>query len=1578
MSTEPRLKLLLPGEHNSMEGLFNGVKQGSCIDYYKFNVLKKQGDEWVYREVLRCARYISNESFSNLMYLWLKGIRYRMEKHGDVYLQEGGHDRDLIIEPVSATSITGAAWRLRQADDSISYFDSNGLILANLFTNGDRVDYHYDQDKLISKADQRGRTLSYQYDADGRLDTIILPNGDSIQYGYQGETPGTNEFWLLSRVEWPNGESVGYSYNEAGYIRTEPDRFLTGRFDAYGNRIGTYKYDATDKAYSTEGYEGERKRAIRYSRGKYLITNSNGAVEQLYFRSALSNGKLLLTNKIQPVADDGTVWRKYIYYNNDGKPREVRFNGSTTQYAYDLDHKLRIVSVTGINPTPRTALTNEGVTLPTGARKQTTQWDSNLRKPLKIAEPKLITTYIYNGNPDPFNNDIPADCSSAQIDGDPLPVVCRVVRQATTDEDGSQGLNASLDPQIPARHRLYTYNDEGQILTSASSPDYHIETTYTYYLQAGTTHKKGDLQSITNALGHRVEYLTYDDHGNPIQIRNANGVLNEMSYDHRNRLTSYTNAGLTTILTYDLNGNLITVTTPDGQTLNREYDGAGRVSALVDAQLNRMEYTYDLESNRLSETLYDASGTTLFSKVHQYDALNRVAKHIDASTEETSYLYDAEGKITRVTDANLNPTAQTYDALDRLKQQTDALDGTTQYTYDAQDNLTSITDPNGLTTTYDYDGLGNLISQTSPDTGSTTYTYDEAGNRLTQTDARGVTVSYSYDALNRLTHVSYPDTSLNVTYTYDQGTHGIGKLSSMSDAHGTTSYTYNAYGDLITQTRTSSDGIITTFHFDYDTYGRLASLTYPSGNSVNYTFDAQGQLSGLSYEWSDGTTQSLISNLQTLPFGPVKAFDYGNGLSLTRSFDQDYRLIGQTIAGILQSSYQHDPVGNITDWQDLLSTGQDQLFDYDALSRLTSASGAYGDFTYTYDATGNRLSLTLGGSTETYSYVPSSHRLQQILGSVTDSRSYDAAGNTIQSLIGSYTYDDTNRMVGFTKTGTTATYAYNGKGERIQKNVDGTITRFRYGPAGQLLGEYDHNGQVIREYVTLEGQPITLIREQQGADVTLLQNVNLNHITQTVDLGQHATAPVIFASPLTYNGGHGAVVGLDNITPTQASVQVKEWDYLDGGHAWEDLSLLALPPGRYPQADGSIWEVGRFSLSGTKQWHTISFNEAFEGEPYLFLTQQSQNDPEATSIRARNIDTTGFQAYLQEQESLNDGHVDETVGYLAIYSPSQGGTASLYGTSFDYQLSQLSLNTTWTAQGDQQLKIQEEASHDSELGHATETLDILQIEGHLFAQDVTTNGEDTMALRRRGPTSTVLLSGSPTEQGVVYLHTDHLGAVVKATDSDQNLVWDAERKPFGQRTVTTAQIEMPLGFPGQYYDEESNNYYNYFRDYDPSTGRYLQSDPIGLDGGLNTYAYVEGNPVLRNDPFGLAWSPADWGGSYLDPTLPNYKPCQYYNDKCKEAGCPYYCRTAPFVCTLAHDSPFFSGYGQTKLNCIRSCLVVEDQKANNQDGQSDICNNDCLPNNVIDDYHKTCFLQCGADPNDYPGVQPGWMPFELN
>ncbi|MCP3673009.1 MAG: hypothetical protein GY829_00865, partial [Gammaproteobacteria bacterium] len=97
----------------------------------------------------------------------------------------------------------------------------------------------------------------------------------------------------------------------------------------------------------------------------------------------------------------------------------------------------------------------------------------------------------------------------------------------------------------------------------------------------------------------------------------------------------------------------------------------------------------------------------------------------------------------------------------------------------------------------------------------------------------------------------------------------------------------------------------------------------------------------------------------------------------------------------------------------------------------------------------------------------------------------------------------------------------------------------------------------------------------------------------------------------------------------------------------------------------------------------------------------------------------------------------------------------------------------------------------------------------------------------------------------------HLATPRKATNEAGQVVWQWESEAFGNALPQSSGIAVNLRFPGQYYDEETGLYYNYFRYYDPSLGRYLQSDPIGLRGGLNTYAYVGGNPIMYIDPFGL-------------------------------------------------------------------------------------------------------------------------------
>ena len=104
---------------------------------------------------------------------------------------------------------------------------------------------------------------------------------------------------------------------------------------------------------------------------------------------------------------------------------------------------------------------------------------------------------------------------------------------------------------------------------------------------------------------------------------------------------------------------------------------------------------------------------------------------------------------------------------------------------------------------------------------------------------------------------------------------------------------------------------------------------------------------------------------------------------------------------------------------------------------------------------------------------------------------------------------------------------------------------------------------------------------------------------------------------------------------------------------------------------------------------------------------------------------------------------------------------------------------------------------------------------------------------------------------IYYYHTDQLGTPQAMTDASGAVVWQAVSDPFGKTTLKVQTVVNNIRFPGQYYDQETGLSYNYFRDYDPATGRYVQADPIGFAGGLNLYTYVGGNPISGVDPWGL-------------------------------------------------------------------------------------------------------------------------------
>ena len=153
-----------------------------------------------------------------------------------------------------------------------------------------------------------------------------------------------------------------------------------------------------------------------------------------------------------------------------------------------------------------------------------------------------------------------------------------------------------------------------------------------------------------------------------------------------------------------------------------------------------------------------------------------------------------------------------------------------------------------------------------------------------------------------------------------------------------------------------------------------------------------------------------------------------------------------------------------------------------------------------------------------------------------------------------------------------------------------------------------------------------------------------------------------------------------------------------------------------------------------------------------------------------------------------------------------------------------------------------------------------------------------------------------------YLHTDHLGTPYMATNKQGEKTWRAYSQAFGEAIIDKeSTTTVNLRFPGQYYDEETGTHYNFQRDYSPYTGRYLQADPIGLEGGLNLYGYVGGNPVSEADSTGEYWQlPALFclrfpricraiSMCFKNPTSCRKKFClagnRLYHPMCDKAGC---------------------------------------------------------------------------------------------
>jgi RHS repeat-associated protein len=347
-----------------------------------------------------------------------------------------------------------------------------------------------------------------------------------------------------------------------------------------------------------------------------------------------------------------------------------------------------------------------------------------------------------------------------------------------------------------------------------------------------------------------------------------------------------------------------------------------------------------------------------------------------------------------------------------------------------------------------------------------------------KTDARGITTTYTYDALDRLTGKTYSNGDASVAYSYDQtGYNGLtivngkGRRTGMSDASGQTAWSYDTMGRIVAEERTIGS-VTKTLGYTYNLDGSLASVTYPSGRTVNYAPSAVGRpLTAI--DTADSITYVGSANATYAPQGALATAAYGANISFSASYNN--RLLPSNLEGytssatIFQLQPAYNPNGTVSSVTNGVNSARTQSFTYDYLNRITSAKSAATSGTYCwgqsvptngtgYDRYGNLLIINVSQCT-----APTLSVSVNAYNQVTNSGfSYDASGNMTGD--GAYSYAWNGE--GLLKSAGTTTCTYDGDGKRVEKSSG---TYYWFSPSGSVLAETDTGGNTQNEYIYFNG-----------------------------------------------------------------------------------------------------------------------------------------------------------------------------------------------------------------------------------------------------------------------------------------------------------------------------------------------------------------------------------------------------------------------------------------------------------------------------------------------------------------------------
>jgi RHS repeat-associated protein len=1028
----------------------------------------------------------------------------------------------------------------------------------------------------------------------------------------------------------------------------------------------------------------------------------------------------------------------------------------------------------------------------------------------------------------------------------------------------------------------------------------------------------GHLMSIATRSG-LVTTLDYDSSGQLTTVTGPFGHSLTFAYDANRRLTQMTApGGKTYAYAHDTNGNLTSVTYPDNSKRQYVYENSTYPNALtgvIDENAGRFaSWNYDSAGRAVSSqhaggadlttvSYNDSDGSRVVTNalgqqhLYEFSTIFGVPKVVEIdrlSTATTSaatrrFTYDSNGFLASETDWNGNLTTYVNNSQGEPTNIVEA-SGTAQarsttITYHASYHLPLTIVASSLTTTYAYDSDGNLISKALTDTTATiapystkgtarTWTYTWTNSLLTsvkgpRTDVAELT-SFTYDASAALTSVT---NALNQRTQITQTT-ADGLPQTIVDSNGvTTNFAYDLRQRLLTSTLLTGAGALTT-SLTYDAAGNLLKTTLPDGSALTNTYDAAHRLTAV----TDLFGQSTIYTLDALgDRTQIKVTDSSAVVHRqhTATFDALARML-QDIAGVGQTtSLAYDANGNVLTVTDPLNRVTQQ--SYDALNHLTRTIDAASGITKaTYDPHDRPATIVdpNSGST-TYVYDGFGDIIQRISPDTGKTiYTYDLAGNLIQRVdatgaVANYTYDALDRVLTTTYPADSTenvTYSYDQSGHGFGIGRLTSVTD----AVGTLSRSHDERGNVLTE-IRVHGAATLVIstnydKASRAASITYPSGWIVTYARDAMGRTTATTAqapgggmPQPILSSITY-APFGPISGLSYGNDV-AEARSFDLDYrmlhlTDTGtlslqnltYAYDLANNVSKITDGVNTANTQTlgYDVLDRLINATGNYGTLGYSYTKIGNR---LTQTAGGV--ATNY--------AYAPHSNQLNSISAGTVTQTVGTtpagnVTSFSPAFGAVTNLtynQANRLATASSGSSLLTQYTYDAFGNRLVKTGAATATTLYQYDQSVHLLEeADGQGHAQ------VDYIYLGDR-PVATI----QPSNGKMYFLHDDRLGTPQMATDSIQAITWTATYQPFGQISVPGALIAQGLRFPGQENDQETELYHNGFRDYIPALGRYLESDPIGLASGVNTYSYVGGNPFEHVDSTGTSWTGAVYGSA---------------------------------------------------------------------------------------------------------------------